>query len=109
MSWAYAIPNSSSPESVWLWKEGLGWLWSSENSYPYLYSDTSKFWIYLNSEDIEQSKYYDYFDEQWRDWENFPTRTIAEIEGRSIERMLQSDKSSEKIADEIMSIIMRGL
>ena len=109
MGWTYAVPIGSSPESVWAWKEGIGWLWSSESTFPYLYSDTSKFWIYLKSEDIEQSKYYDYFDEQWRDWGDFPTRTIVEIEGRSIERILQSDQSSAKIADEIMSILMRGL
>ena len=91
MGWVYPVSDSANEENVWIWKEDAGWLWTSEHTFPYLYSYTSKFWIYLNSQDAGQTKYYDYFDDEWRDWGDFPTRTIVEIEG------VRSKESSNQI------------
>ena len=85
------------------------WLWTSESTYPYLYSDTTKFWIKLGTNQEEANRYFDYFDEKWRRWGEFPSRTTREIEAKSVNRILQSTQTGSTKADQIRKIIYLGL
>jgi subtilisin family serine protease len=109
MDWIYPVAGEGSPESTWIWKENAGWLWTSESTYPYLYSDITKFWIKLGTNQEEANRYFDYFDEKWRRWGEFPIRTTREIEAKSVNRILQSTKTGSTKADQIRKIIYLGL
>ena len=34
LGWLFALPQE---DSVWLWQDKLGWLWTAADIYPYLY------------------------------------------------------------------------
>ncbi len=111
MGWVYTGSIKSNPENLWLYKQGLGWLWTSEESYPWLYSDKTKFWVYLNlNEDIKPKQYFDSFDDRFWPWNSFPDRSNVAIESKNIQKILtDTDKDHKSKADAIMSIIMQGL
>lgn len=111
MGWVYAGSIKSNPENLWLYKQGLGWLWTSEESYPWLYSDKTKFWVYLNlNEEVKPKQYFDSFDDRFWPWNSFPDRSSVAIESKNIQKILtDTDKDSKSKADAIMSAIMQGL
>jgi len=45
MGWVYQSPSADG--GVWLWKEDIGWLWTREGIWPYLWSHENGNWIYL--------------------------------------------------------------
>ena len=63
MGWLY--PMESPKSGVWLWKENLGWLWTNEEFYPFLYQNTSASWLYFYGASQGKPLFYDYKDERW--------------------------------------------
>ena len=45
--WLYAPDGGDDLDNLWLWSKGLGWTWINREIYPYLYSATSKSWLYF--------------------------------------------------------------
>ncbi len=42
--WVYCVGPSTA--NLWLWSNRLGWSWTSDSVYPFLWSDTSSAWLY---------------------------------------------------------------
>ena len=63
MGWLY--PMESPKSGVWLWKENLGWLWTDEEFYPFLYQNTSASWIYFFGSREGTLLFYDYSTKLW--------------------------------------------
>ena len=86
-------------------------MWTSEESYPWLYSDKTKFWVYLNlNEEVKPKQYFDSFDDRAWPWNSFPDRSSTKIESKNIQKILtDTAEDSKSKADAIMSIIMQGL
>jgi hypothetical protein len=63
LGWLY--PSPSLHAGIWIWKEGLGWLWSDEQVYPYLYSADSGSWLYFFGQSRQQRLLYDYGLGKW--------------------------------------------
>ena len=69
LGWLYPSPSTGS--GLWLWKDTLGWLWTEQNLYPYLYSAEGENWLYFFGE-FEQSRLlYDYAKENWLNLEEY--------------------------------------
>ncbi|MBT5716778.1 MAG: DUF5011 domain-containing protein, partial [Opitutae bacterium] len=66
MGWLY--PMESPKSGVWLWKENLGWLWTDEEFYPFLYQNTSGSWLYFYGASQGTMLFYHYRDERWIEW-----------------------------------------
>jgi uncharacterized repeat protein (TIGR02543 family) len=48
LGWVYL--SSSSPSDIWLFQETTNaWLWTKKSTFPYLYDNTAKAWLYLTS------------------------------------------------------------
>ena len=41
------VSSPSPTDGLWLWKEGLGWIWTDDGIYPYFYSEDSGHWVYF--------------------------------------------------------------
>ena len=67
LGWLYPELNSS---GIWIWKDGLGWLWTTEHIYSqnFLWDNHSENWIYLDNEDENKIRIYDYESSSWADW-----------------------------------------
>ena len=67
LGWMY-LHNANS--GIWLWQENLGWMWSQKDifSQHFLWLKNSANWIYLNSENEDKTKIYDYQSSTWMDW-----------------------------------------
>jgi len=48
LGWVYL--SSTSPSDIWLFQESANaWLWTKKSTFPYLYDNTAKAWLYLTS------------------------------------------------------------
>ena len=63
MGWLY--PMESAKSGVWFWKENLGWLWTDEEFYPFLYQNTSASWLYFYGASRDRLLFYHYREERW--------------------------------------------
>ena len=61
--WLYPSPSAGS--GLWLWKDSLGWLWTEEPVYPYLYSSDMRNWFYFFGEYEQSRLLYDYGNKNW--------------------------------------------
>jgi len=63
LGWAY--PSPSPTDGLWLWKEGLGWIWTDDGIYPYFYSEDSGYWVYFFGDFNQQRLLFDYGKNKW--------------------------------------------
>ena len=63
LGWLY--PMASGKSGVWLWKENLGWLWTDEENFPFLYQNSSAGWLYFYGASQDRLLFYHYRDERW--------------------------------------------
>ena len=63
LGWMYPAPGANN--GLWLWKEGLNWLWTDEGVYPFLYSSDTGTWMYFYGELNRQRLLYDYGLQKW--------------------------------------------
>ena len=59
---------STSTDSLWLWQEPLGWLWTSEEVYPFLYHEPSANWLYYLPGGEPGARYFFNFDPADAGW-----------------------------------------
>ncbi|MFP6854901.1 MAG: hypothetical protein VB980_03895, partial [Opitutales bacterium] len=48
--WIYAPGGGDNLDDVWFWSESLGWTWTNQATYPYLYKSTGAStgnWLYF--------------------------------------------------------------
>ncbi len=110
LGWIYCIPSSL--EGIWIWSPSAEWLWGNSLTYPYLFSEKSRDWIFLNSENKTGALAYDFDQETWSNWStlNLRQRKFSPAEQRvEIDRIYYSDKPHDLKVRKISEIIYNGL
>ena len=64
LGWVY--PVESPTAGLWLWKDGLGWLWTDDGIYPFLYGAGGTGWLYFYGEHEGTRLFYDYGKGEWK-------------------------------------------
>lgn len=57
--------NGNLPESIWIWMRGLGWVWTSETDYPYLYSEVTQSWLWYLRESRDPRWFFNFGSAAW--------------------------------------------
>ena len=63
LGWMFVLGQPD--RSIWLWKEEMGWLWTSSETYPFLYSNQSGGWLFYHGQLDGTLLFYDYADSNW--------------------------------------------
>jgi hypothetical protein len=66
LGWAYMSGTDS--DNLWLWIESLGWLWTAEDTFPYVYRDSDSGWYHWNGTINGRLFFYRYSDAEWIDF-----------------------------------------
>jgi len=66
LGWLY--PMASGQNGVWLWKDFMGWLWTDQQLYPFLYQNVSASWLYFYGASEGAQLFYRYRDGRWIEW-----------------------------------------
>ncbi|MBT3636362.1 MAG: cadherin repeat domain-containing protein, partial [Opitutae bacterium] len=61
----WVFPVESPTEGLWLWKEGLGWLWTAEGVYPFAHAAATGNWLYFYGQHKGTKLFYDYGSKKW--------------------------------------------
>ena len=64
LGWVY--PSPSIGEGLWMWKKGLGWMWTDEGLFPYLYAQETGSWLYFFGDFNQQRLLFDYGLGRWK-------------------------------------------
>ena len=83
LGWIYSIPSSL--EGIWIWSPSAEWLWGNSLTFPYLFSEKSRDWIFLNSENKAGALAYDFDQKTWSNWStlNLKQRKFSPAEQRA--------------------------
>ena len=65
IGWLFAVDDGAG--GVWLWQENLGWLWTGEGVYPYVFLNVEKGWGFLLGDAEGRVFIYRYADSSWFD------------------------------------------
>ena len=65
IGWLFAVDDGAG--GVWLWQENLGWLWTGEGVYPYVFLNAEKGWGFLLGDAEGRVFIYRYADSSWFD------------------------------------------
>jgi hypothetical protein len=113
LGWAYG--SVIHEDSVWFWNQALGWFWTGDAIFPYLYISEEKTWFYLTGKSKETAKLYDYRLEKWRkliNWTLNPANATTEAKTQSesiISEIIEDSTLTEKEkVDEIVDFIFGG-
>ena len=63
LGWVY--PMKSPTAGLWLWKKDIGWLWTAEGIYPYLFDVPRGGWLYFFGQHEDALLVYDYSAKRW--------------------------------------------
>ena len=61
----WVFPIKSPTAGLWLWKEGMGWLWTDDGVYPFLYQNSGAGWLYFYGQHGGTGLFYDYAKKRW--------------------------------------------
>ena len=61
LGWLYVF--GSSFNSIWMYSEKYGWIWTTNNFFPFVFMRDSG-WVYFN---FEQNLYYDFNQQKYKD------------------------------------------
>lgn len=65
LDWIYTDFESNG--SVWFWHEKLGWCWSAETCYPFVFQD-GKGWLYFDFTNSSDAIFYDFSARKWSEF-----------------------------------------
>ena len=57
--------SSAFSDNIWLWTPDLGWLWTTESLYPYLYSSSEGAWLWYQRGSSSPRWFYNYGTGSW--------------------------------------------
>ncbi len=66
--WLYRPASDTS--SIWLYDQALGWVWTSQTVYPFLYQHSSQGWLYYLSGTSNPRTIYDFNQQEWLEYGN---------------------------------------
>ena len=98
IGWMYA--ENSSGDKTWLYSDEKGWLWTSKDSYPHLYSDNSSNWVYIASDQDTPTKAFDYNPKKWTLWQDL---TLMKMVQPSPDKLSASTSDEKKVYEIINS------
>jgi len=61
----WVFPMESPTAGLWLWKEGMGWLWTDKGIYPFIYDNKGGGWLYFYGQNEGTKLFYDYVRKKW--------------------------------------------
>jgi len=61
----WVFPIESPTAGLWLWKEGMGWLWTDKEIYPFLNKSSTGGWLYFYGQYNGTLLFYDYEAKGW--------------------------------------------
>jgi hypothetical protein len=61
--WMYVF--GTDPNSIWLWTSDLGFLWTSQSVYPWLWSDAQQTWLYYSVGSSNPRYFYNWNTQKW--------------------------------------------
>ena len=64
MEWVYS--TGAAGDGLWLWHENIGWMWTQDGIYPYLYNYLNEHWIYLDLTAKTDKRFYDFSLGTWK-------------------------------------------
>jgi len=64
LGWLFVLGQPD--QSIWLWKETFGWLWTSSETYPFLYSKQSNGWLFYHGQLDGTLLFYNYDANRWQ-------------------------------------------
>ena len=65
IGWLFAVDDGAG--EVWFWQENLGWLWTPQGLYPYLFLNAEKGWGFLLGYTEGRVFIYRFADSSWFD------------------------------------------
>lgn len=68
--WLYA--GGSGGASMWLYDLEMGWWWTNEQYYPFVYMNELKEWVYFRSNTNSVLRFFFRFNAQGGEWKTFP-------------------------------------
>ena len=68
--WLYA--GGSGGASMWLYDIEMGWWWTNEQYYPFVYMNELKEWVYFRSSTNSVLRFFFRFNAQGGEWKTFP-------------------------------------
>ena len=63
LGWLYMV--SEDQHSIWLWSNDLGWIWTTADTYPYLYRHGDGAWLNFAFFTDTKRIFYNYLTESW--------------------------------------------
>lgn len=57
--------NNNDIEAFWFWNDQLGWTWTGNTTYPYLYSVNADGWLWYQPESVNPAWYYNFAKGNW--------------------------------------------
>jgi alpha-tubulin suppressor-like RCC1 family protein len=61
--WIYPVGNSL--DSIWYWDSTLGWCWTNQSVYPFIYNYNISAWVHYMRESKDPRLFYDYAKRAW--------------------------------------------
>ena len=61
--WIYAVGETL--DSIWYWDDSLGWCWTNQTVYPFVYRNEPAGWLYYQRESSSPRRFYDYGAKAW--------------------------------------------
>jgi len=61
--WMYVF--GTDPTSIWLWTPDLGFLWTGQSVYPWLWSNTQQTWLYYSVGSSNPRYFYNWNSQKW--------------------------------------------
>jgi iron(II)-dependent oxidoreductase len=62
-AWMYAVGTSAA--SLWLWTPDLGWLWTADEVYPFLYSAARQTWLFYAKDSRGPRWFFNWAAQRW--------------------------------------------
>ena len=64
LGWVFSMGHDDG-NGVWLWQNNLGWLWTKDGVYPYIFQHTLMDWLFFHGNSNNQILFYNYQETNW--------------------------------------------
>ena len=103
-------------DKTWLYVQNKGWLWTTRDLYPNLYSDNTENWVYVLSDYLSKPLVFDYNRNNWIEWLELTLEKHIDTpmqgmdpHNQAVQKVIESDISDLKKLDAIGEIVRTNL